>query len=84
MMDSEEEFSAESDDDEDKAEDARALKDLVKENSDDELSAVSSDSDSDSDSGSDSDSDNESNKRSYDSDKTSDDSSDNEGKRVCV
>lgn len=82
MMDSEEEFSAESDDDEDKAEDARALKDLVKENSDDELSAVSSDSDSDS--GSDSDSDNESNKRSYDSDKTSDDSSDNEGKRVCV
>ena len=82
MMDSEEEFSAESDDDEDKAEDARALKDLVKENSDDELSAVSSNSDSDS--GSDSDSDNESNKRSYDSDKTSDDSSDNEGKRVCV
>ena len=82
MMDSEEEFSAESDDDEDKAEDARALKDLVKENSDDELSAVSSDSDSDS--SSDSDSDNESNKRSYDSDKTSDDSSDNEGKRVCV
>ena len=35
MIDSEEEFSAESDDDEDKAEDARALKDLVKENSDD-------------------------------------------------
>ena len=82
MMGSEEEFSAESDDDEDKAEDARALKDLVKEDSDDELSAVSSDSDVDSDSSSGSDT--EPNKRSYDSDKTSDDSSDNEGKRVCV
>ena len=82
MMGSEEDFSAESDDDEDKAEDARALKDLVKEDSDDELSAVSSDSDVDSDSSSGSDT--EPNKRSYDSDKTSDDSSDNEGKRVCV